>query len=73
MRMSGQVTPVPSRIRSVVAAIPPITLHTKGAWPCSSTHGWKWSETTRCSKPAPSAAFACVTRSLGACSSDESQ
>ncbi len=30
MRTIGHVTPVPTRIRSVVAAIPPSTLHTNG-------------------------------------------
>ena len=24
--------------------MPPITLHTNGLWPCSSSQGWKWSE-----------------------------
>jgi len=33
MRMSGQVTAVPSRIRSVAAPIAPITLQTNGLWP----------------------------------------
>ncbi len=39
--ISGHVTPVPRRMRSVASAIPPITLHTNGECPCSSTHGWK--------------------------------
>jgi hypothetical protein len=30
MRVVGQVTPVPSRIRSVAPAIAPMTLQTKG-------------------------------------------
>jgi hypothetical protein len=39
MRMVGQVTPVPSLIPSVAVAIPPITLHTNGLWPCASIQG----------------------------------
>jgi hypothetical protein len=40
MRTVGQVTPVPSRIRSVAVAMPPTTAHTKGLWPCSRIQGW---------------------------------
>ena len=40
MRMMGQVTPTPTRSRSVVAAIPPSTDHTNGLWPWAVTHGW---------------------------------
>jgi hypothetical protein len=40
IRMLGAVTPVPSRIREVVAAIPPMTDQTKPLWPCLSIHGW---------------------------------
>jgi hypothetical protein len=39
IRMVGQVTPVPSEIVSVASAIPPITDHTNGEWPCRSIHG----------------------------------
>jgi hypothetical protein len=38
--MIGAVTPVPRRIRDVVAAIPPMTDHTKPLWPWASIHGW---------------------------------
>ena len=37
----GQVTPVPIRKDSVLAAIPPSTLQTNGLCPCLSIHGWK--------------------------------
>ncbi len=40
IRMVGQVTPVPTLIRSVVAAIAPMTAQTNGLWPCRSIHGW---------------------------------
>jgi len=40
MRMIGHVTPVPTRRRLVVAAMPPSTAHTNGALPCASDHGW---------------------------------
>ena len=43
-RVVGQVTPVPTRIRSVACEIPPRTAHTNGLLPCWSTQGWKWSE-----------------------------
>ena len=43
IRTVGQVTAVPT-CKSVTAAMAPITLHTNGLWPCSSSHGWKWSE-----------------------------
>ena len=58
MRVVGHVTAVPSRRRSVVAAIPPITLQAKGLCPCLSVHGWKWSEIAPNSKPACSARWA---------------
>jgi hypothetical protein len=41
MRIIGQVTPVPTVMRSVACAMPPSTLHTNGLCPCSSIHGWK--------------------------------
>src|SRR3954470_10320193 len=71
MRISGHVTPVPRRNRSVTCAIPPMTLHTNGLWPWLSCHGWKWSEIRPNVKPASSASRACCTRSFGRCSSDE--
>ena len=43
MRSMGHVTAVVTS-RPVVAAMPPMTVHTKGDSPCSSIHGWKWSE-----------------------------
>lgn len=55
--MVGHVTPVPTR-SSVAAPIAPITLQTNGLWPCSSTHGWKWSEIIGSANPACSAATA---------------
>ena len=72
IRIVGQVTPVPRRIRSVAFATAPITLQTNALWPWLSVHGWKWSEIERNSKPASSAARALRTRSFGGCSSDES-
>ena len=45
MRMVGHVTPVPTRMRSVRAAMPPRTPHTNGLCPWRSIQGWKWSET----------------------------
>ena len=36
----GQVTPVPSRSRSVAWAIAPITDQTNGLCPWRSVHGW---------------------------------
>jgi hypothetical protein len=72
MRIVGHVTPVPSHARSVTCAIPPITLHTKGEFPCRSVHGWKWSEIIRKSKPAASALAAFATSCGGPCSSDDS-
>ena len=39
MRMIGQVTPVPTRKRFVVAAIAPSTPHTNGELPCLSIQG----------------------------------
>jgi hypothetical protein len=40
IRMIGQVTPMPRRSRSVVAAMAPTTFQTKGLWPCALIHGW---------------------------------
>ena len=54
VRIGGHVTPVPSRIRSVACAIPPITLQTNGLCPCASTQGWKWSLISANVKPASS-------------------
>ena len=41
-------------IDAVVAAIDPMTLHTNGLWPWSSSHGWKWSEIA--TEPIPTSA-----------------
>src|SRR3954454_24092679 len=71
IRISGHVTPVPRRNRSVTCAMPPMTLQTNGLWPWLSCHGWKWSEIRPNVKPASSASRACCTRSFGRCSSDE--
>ena len=57
MRISGHVTAVPSRIRSVVAAMPPMTLQTKALSPCASIQGWKWSEIIAKENPSSSARF----------------
>ena len=73
VRISGQVTPVATSIRSVACAIPPSTLQTNGLWPCASIHGWKWSEIIANEKPRSSARAVSRTRSSGGCSSDESQ
>ncbi len=40
MRTIGHVTPTPTCMRSVLAAMPPSTLHTNGLCPCADTHGW---------------------------------
>lgn len=55
IRLTGAVTPVPSCSSSVARAIPPMTLQTKGLWPCRSIHGWKWSEISANENPASSA------------------
>jgi hypothetical protein len=39
MRINGQVTPVVT-VRFVVAAMPPMTDHTKGECPWASIQGW---------------------------------
>jgi hypothetical protein len=41
VRMIGQVTPVPIVSCLVVAAMPAMTDHTNGLWPCRSVQGWK--------------------------------
>jgi len=71
IRISGQVTPVPIRIVSVACAIPPSVDQTNGLWPCSLTHGWKWSEMSPNVKPARSAICAWRTSSFGGWSSEE--
>ena len=58
MRTVGHVTPVPRRSLVVAWAMAPMTDHTNGAWPCWSTHGWKWSEMAAKLKPAASARWA---------------
>ena len=57
------------RMRSRGGAIPPSTDHTNGLSPCSSTHGWKWSEISANAKPLSSARRACSTSARGVCSS----
>ena len=66
----GQVTPVPTRM-PVVEPMPPITDHTNGLLPCSSIHGWKWSEIMQSRNPARSASWAKRTSSGPLCSSLE--
>jgi hypothetical protein len=58
MRTVGQVTPVPSFRVLVAWEMAPSTDQTKGAWPCWSTHGWKWSEMAAKEKPVASAFWA---------------
>lgn len=48
---------MPTR-KSVAAPMAPMTDHTNGLWPCASTQGWKWSESTTSLNPASSAATA---------------
>ena len=55
MRIVGQVTAVWICSVDVTAARPPSTLQTNGELPCSSFHGWKWSEIQAFSNPACSA------------------
>ncbi len=64
-RTVGQVTPVARPSRSVRAAMALSTFHAYGEWPCSSSHGWKWSLISTKSNPACSAATACRISSLG--------
>src|SRR3954451_16289418 len=67
--MIGQVTAVISSIRRVAWAAAPSTDHAKGAWPCSSSHGKKWSEIAAKANPACSARTVLRTRAVGPCSS----
>ena len=68
MRVVGHVTAVVT-VRFVVAAMPPMTDHTKGDSPCRSSQGWKWSEIQTDRKPACSARWAAATRVRASCSS----
>jgi hypothetical protein len=68
IRTVGQVTPVVTG-NDVACASAPITDQTKPLWPCSSFHGWKWSEIHNAWKPACSARLACSTSSVGVYSS----
>ena len=71
MRMVGHVTPTPTSIRSVEAAMAPSTDQTKGLWPWAPTQGWKWSEIDTKSNPRSSARPALATSARGSCSSLE--
>src|SRR5439155_3857521 len=71
IRIRGQVTPVTTSIRSVEAAIAPMTLQTNELSPWRSIQGWKWSEIMAKSNPTSSARLAQRSSSLGACSSLE--
>ena len=51
IRMVGQVTAVVTGSEHT-CAMAPIIDQTNGLWPCSSFHGWKWSEIHSASKPA---------------------
>ena len=70
IRTVGQVTAVVTG-SDVASASAPITDQTNGLWPCSSFHGWKWSEIHSASKPASLAHLACWTSAFGPCSSDD--
>ena len=70
MRTVGHVTAVVTG-RSVASEMAPITDHTSGLWPCSSFHGWKWSEIHSAWKPAASARRAWSTSSRGPYSSQD--
>ena len=69
-RTSGHVTAVVMG-NDVAWETAPITDHTNGLWPCSSSQGWKWSEIHRASNPASSASRAWRTRSAGPYSSQD--
>jgi hypothetical protein len=68
IRTVGHVTPVVTG-SDVAWASAPITDQTKPLWPCSSFHGWKWSEIHSAWKPACSARLACSMSSAGVYSS----
>ena len=70
IRMIGHVTPDTDLQPLGGAAIPPITDHTNGEWPCASVQGWKWSEINTKSKPAPRRSRV-LDESCGPCSSEE--
>ena len=72
-RWIGAVTPVPTSSRSVACAMAPRTPHTKGLWPCSDTHGWKWSEIIAVVKPVASPSVASSTSRRASCSSLDNQ
>ena len=67
--MIGQVTAVISPIWLVAWAAAPSTVQANGAWPCSSSHGKKWSEIAAKSNPACSARTVLRTSAAGPCSS----
>ena len=70
IRKVGHVTAVVTG-SEVASDSAPITPQTKGLCPCSSFHGWKWSEIHNRSKPASSARRAWSMSSLGPnCSQD---
>jgi hypothetical protein len=62
--MIGQVTAVISSICRVAWAAAPSTDHANGAWPCSSSHGKKWSEIAAKANPACSARIVLQTRAV---------
>ena len=70
IRVVGHVTDVVIG-RLVAWEIAPMTAQTKLDCPCSSSHGWKWSEIHSASNPACSAILACLTRLAGSYSSDD--
>ena len=63
-RNDGQVTPGPMSpvVRSPTAVS---TFHTKEAWPCCGTQGWKWSAAMQPEKPCSSASAVSATASVG--------
>ena len=70
VRTVGQVTAVVTG-KEQTCETAPISDHTNGLWPCSSFHGWKWSEIHNASNPARSASCACSISSAGVYSSQE--
>ena len=70
IRVVGQVTAVVIG-RLVTWEIAPMTDQTKLDCPCSSSHGWKWSEIHSASNPARSAIWACSIRLAGSYSSED--
>ncbi len=70
VRKVGQVTAVLTG-SDVTSERAPMMPQTNGLWPCSSFHGWKWSEIHSASNPAACARLDWSTSSFGVyCSQD---